>query len=421
MRSVNRDKCFLKSTSMIISTVLTLFMPVNVQALEWFDGKMQVHGFAGQGATYTDHYQVIGTSKDVSLDFREMGINTSVKLLPNLLISAQGVYSERGSSQTQNVWLDFAQADFSQALFDSSMVVGVRGGRVKIPFGFYNDTRDVLWTRPTVLLPQSIYFDNLAFRQGMIAGDGGAIYGHHTYGEHRYGLEFLAVDPQDNTGGVTGFVTGIPSVLPPADGSLNGRPLFIGRALYEWMGGRAKLLFSIVDLDRDFRSSSELYQNGNTKMTYPLFSAQYNAEKWSLTAEYGWINSHRSGYSPSLKNLPTWQNNTSENFYVQGEYRFATDFSAVLRYDVLHLNRDDRDGKKMSQMTGGLVPSYRFYARDLTAGIRWEFAKNFLLAADYHYVNGTAWLNEKDNPDLATDPNGPSHFSLLTAMLSLRF
>jgi hypothetical protein len=420
MRSVKRSLRLGRVAPMILCSALNMLMPAEALALEWLDGKVQVHGFAGQGATYTDHNQVFGTSRDVSLDFREMGLNTSVKLMPNLLISAQGIYRDTGGSEREKVWLDFAQADYSHPFLDSSLVLGVRGGRVKIPFGLYNDTRDVLWTRPSVLLPQSIYFDTLAFRRGMIAGDGGVVYGRYTHGENRFGWEFLAVDPQDNTGGVTAFETGIPSFFPKAEGSLGGRPLLIGRTFYEWMGGRGKLMFSVVDLDRDFRSLNTFYQNGNTKMTYPLFSAQYNAELWSLTAEYGWIDSQRSGYSSQLQNLPTWKKNTSENFYVQGEYRFTTNFSAVLRYDVFHLNRDDRDGKEMSQLTGGRVAPHRFYARALTAGVRWEFAPNFLLAADYHYVSGTAWLNETDNPTLSTSP-ATSHFSLLTAMLSFRF
>jgi len=429
MRSINLKPRFGKAASMIFCSALVLLSPMKASAKEFFDGNVKVYGFASQGATYTDHHQVFGTSRDVSLDFREMGLITSVKLLPNLLISAQGLYRDTGASDTQGTRLDFAQADYSVPLFDSSLVLGARGGRVKIPFGLYNDTRDVVWTRPSVLLPQSIYFDTLALRQAMIAADGGMLYGRYTHGEHRFGWEFMAAEPQDSTGGATGFLTGIPNVpgLPKSEGSLGGRPMLLGRAFYEWMGGRGKLMFSIVDLDRDFSASpglSAFYQNGNTKVTYPLFSAQYNAEKWSLTAEYGWISSDRSGYSTAntafIQGLPTWKNNTSENFYVQGEYRFTPEFWAVLRYDVLHLNRDDRGGREMSRLSGGLAPAHRFYARDLTAGVRWSFARNFLLASDYHYVNGTAWLNESENPNLSS-PEASSHFSMVTTMLSFRF
>ena len=429
MRSVKHSIRFGAATLMILSFALALLMPTTASAVELLGDRVQVHGFASQGATYTDHNQVFGTSRDVSLDFREMGLNTSAKVLPNLLISAQGVYRDAGASDRQGTRLDFAQADYSVPLLDSSLVLGVRGGRVKIPFGLYNDTRDVLWTRPSVILPQSIYFDTLALRQAMIAADGGILYGRYSHGEHRVGWEFLAAEPQDSTGGATSFLTGLPNIpgLPKAQGRLGGRPLLLGRAYYEWMGGRGKLMFSVVDLDRDFRASSSLsalYRDGNVKVSYPMFSAQYNAEKWSLTAEYGWINSARSGFTTPItgfiQGLPAWKNNTSENFYVQGEYRLTANFSAVLRYDVLHLSRDDRGGKELSRLSGGMVPPQRFYARDLTAGVRWSFARNFLWAADYHYVNGTAWLNEADNPSLSS-PKTSAHFSLVTTMLSFRF
>jgi hypothetical protein len=408
MKSFNNLFSLSNTVLSMMIAALTSLIPSHALALQWRNSDWQVHGFLGQGMTYTDHNQVFGTSQDVSLDFREMGINGSVKLLPNLLISAQGLYRDAGASDEQGPRLDFAQVDYSVPLMKSALVLGARGGRVKIPFGLYNDTRDVLWTRPTVLLPQSIYFDTLALRQAMIAADGGVLYGRYTQGNHRFGLEFLAAEPQDGTGGAAAFLTSIPN----AQGKLGGRPLLLGRAVYEWMGGRARLMFSVVDLDRDFRSTSPSQPSGNIRVTYPLFSGQYNAEQWSLTAEYGWIDSQRSN------TLPTLTDNPSENFYVQGEYRFTQDITGVLRYDVFHVDREDRDGKALAQSIG--LPSYNFYARDITVGARWEFARNFLLAADYHYVNGTAWLNTKDNSDLLSG-GGEPNWSLFTMMLSFRF
>jgi hypothetical protein len=407
MKSINSIFSLKNTAYRIIVAASIILIPVNVSAFQWQNGDWQVHGFIGQGMTYTDQNQVFGTSKDVSLDFREMGINASVKLLPNLLISAQGLYRDAGGSDEQGPRLDFAQIDYSAPLLDSALVLGVRGGRVKIPFGLYNDTRDVLWTRPSVLLPQSIYLDTLAIRQAQISADGGVLYSRYTYGDHRFSLEFLAAEPQDDTGGAAAFLANQPDAQ-----SNGGRALLLGRASYEWMGGRGKLMVTVVDLDRDYRSISLGTSKDNTKVTYPLFSAQYNAERWSLTSEYGWIGSERSGFTPvTVKN-------TSENFYVQGEYRFSQDITGVLRYDVYHVDRNDRDGKALAQLTG--LPSHRYYARDLTVGARWEFSRNFLLAADYHYINGTAWLNTKDNPDLLSGGGEPS-WNLFTMMLSFRF
>jgi hypothetical protein len=383
-------------------------LTADATAIDWHNGDWQVHGFLSQGFTYTTHNNVFGSSHDGSFDFTELGINGSVRLMPNLLMSAQGLYRSAGGSDTQGFRLDFGQADYSVPLLEQAATVGVRAGRVKIPFGLYNSTRDVIWTRPSVLLPQSVYFDTLALRQPMLAADGGVLYGRYTYGDHNLNLEFLVAEPQDNVGGAQAFLTG----LPNPQGSLTGRPLLLGRAAYEWFGGRGRLMFSVVDLDRDFDSKSFTTPSGNVTALYPLFSGQYNAERWSLTAEYGWIEAERNGFIPIAQKI------THESFYVQGEYRLTETWSAVLRYDVFFVDRNDRSGKDLSELTG--LPRHRFYAKDLTAGVRWEFARNWLIAAEYHHVNGTAWLSTEDNPDLQTG-GGTADWDLFATMLSFRF
>jgi hypothetical protein len=379
-------------------------------ALELSAPDWQLHGFASQGFTYTTSNQAFGTSRDGSLDFTEVGINGSARLLPTLLFSAQGLYRQAGGSDRQGIRLDFAQLDYSVPLLDSALTLGTRAGRIKIPFGLYNDTRDVMWTRPSVLMPQSIYFDTLALRQAMIAADGGMLYGRYNRGDHRFSLEFLVAEPQDDTGGATDFLTGVPG----APGTLTGRPLFLGRAVHEWMGGRTRFMFSVVDLDRDFQPDTRRIPSGSVRALYPLFSLQYNEERWSLTAEYGWINNQRTGFGA----LPMLRDNTSEGFFVQGEYRLTADWSAVLRHDVFHADRNDRNGRDLALRSG--QPRHRFYSRDLTFGLRWQFARDWLVATEYHLVDGTAWLSPRDNPDLFSGGGDP-HWDLFALMLSFRF
>jgi hypothetical protein len=374
---------------------------LDLSTIDW-----QLHGFASQGFTYTTSNQVFGASRGGSLDFTEIGVNGSVRLRPNLLFSAQGLFRNTGGSDREDFRLDFAQVDYNSTFFDSALTLGVRAGRVKIPFGLYNDTRDVVWTRPSVILPQSVYFDTLGLRQAMISADGGLLYSRYNWGDHRFNVEFMVAEPQDDTGDAANFLTGLP------DAVMDGRPLFLGRAVYEWMGGRARAMFSVVDLDRDFKANAGGVKSGNIQALYPLFSLQYNAERWSLTAEYGWIEARRR----SLVTAPV--DSTSEGFYVQGEYRLSEDWSAVLRYDVFHADRDDRGGRSLSRHTG--LPRHRFYARDLAVGLRWEFISNWMIAAEYHNVDGTAWLSEHDNSDLLKGEGDP-HWDLFSLMVSFRF
>ena len=64
------------------------------------------------------------------------------------------------------------------------------------------------------------------------------------------------------------FLTG----MLDAPGRMGGRPLF-GRAVYEWMGGRARAMFSVVDLDRDFRSSRLRFRPATSGFISIVFSA----------------------------------------------------------------------------------------------------------------------------------------------------
>jgi hypothetical protein len=387
---------------------MTLLLGAPDPALSLEIDEVQIHGFLSQGFTYTSGNNLFGTSRNGSLEFTELGINATVRPLPNLLLSAQGLYRQAGGSDEEGLRLDYAQLDYNVPL-GAAGTVGVRLGRVKIPFGLYNQTRDVIWTRPSILLPQSVYFDTLGLR-GLLTADGGLVSGRYVLGDHAVSAEFLVSEPLDDTGGAGFFVTEIPN----AQGDLSGRPMLLGRATYEWRGGRGRLMFSVLDLDRDFESSSPQVPSGNFMAFYPLLSGQYNAERLTLTAEYGRVETERSGFVPGGRT----QKNTSEGYYLQGEYRFAPGWSGLLRYDVFYANIDDRSGRERAALTS--LPRHHFFAKDLTLGLRWEFTRNWLVAAEYHHVYGTALLSPRDNPDLLSGGGDPE-WDLFALMVSYRF
>jgi hypothetical protein len=55
------------------------------------------------------------------------------------------------------------------------------------------------------------------------------------------------------------------------------------------------------------------------------------------------------------------------------------------------VNSEDHDGSATARLTG--LPRHRFYAKDLTFGVRWEFLDDWLVAAEYHNIDGTGWLS----------------------------
>jgi hypothetical protein len=382
----------------------------------------QMHGFASQGYTYTSANDFFGNSQgDGSLEFTELGLNVLGHPLPNLLFAVQGLYRDTGGSDEEDFRLDYANLDLTLPVRDD-LTFGIRGGRVKNPFGLYNEARDAIWTRPSVLLPQSIYLDALGLRSSVLSSDGGILYGRYAFGDHALTAEFLVSDP--NVNDIVDFL----ALVPNEFGTLSGRPLFLGRAGYEWHEGRFRLLFTAVDFDHDFDpSASEPFLPGNVRLFAPVVSAQVNLEEWSFTAEYVRRGVRRTGIFPVLPPDPVGRkfllDNTDENYYVQVQYRFAPEWTAIARYDALFANVDDHDGTATARATG--LPRHRFFAKDLTFGLRWEFADDWLVAAEYHNIDGTAWLSPIDNPGI-NDPArvrevSDGHWDLFALMFSYRF
>jgi hypothetical protein len=406
----------------ITGLLISLATPAHAIDLGFRD--FQMHGFASQGYTYTSANDFFGNSQgDGSLEFTELGLNVLGHPLPNLLFAVQGLYRDTGGSDENDFRLDYANLDLSLPVRED-LTFGVRGGRVKNPFGFYNEARDAIWTRPGVLLPQSIYFDSLGLRSPELSSDGGILYGRYRFGDHAVSTELLISellglgDPA-----LVGFLAGNPAV----EGSLGGRPLLIGRGGYEWLEGRFRLLLTVVDIDLDFEPTLAPFSSGNIKLFAPLVSAQVNLEDWSFTAEYLRFNIDRTGIFPVLPPDPVARefvvDNTSESYYLQAQYRFAPRWSALARYDAFFANADDHDGSGTARGTG--LPRHRFYAKDLTFGLRWEFLDDWLVAAEYHNVDGTGLLSSVDNPGI-NDPArvrevSDGHWDLFTIMFSYRF
>ncbi|MDE2366129.1 MAG: hypothetical protein KGM95_04265, partial [Betaproteobacteria bacterium] len=141
---------------------------------------LQIHGFVGQSwlkSSGNDNVFGKSSSDGGSFDFRELGLNASMRPLPKLQFSAQMISRTAGKGSPGNARFDYGFLDYTYFSGEAGQL-GIRLGRMKNPLGFYNDTRDVPFTRPTILLPQSIYFERT--RKLAIAADGA-----HLYGEYR--------------------------------------------------------------------------------------------------------------------------------------------------------------------------------------------------------------------------------------------
>ncbi|WP_233350210.1 hypothetical protein [Kushneria phosphatilytica] len=345
----------------------------------------QMHGFMSQALIVSDHNDFFGPSSEQggSLQYTELGLNASTRPTQNMLLAAQVLARKAGrNSSITDPELDYGVLDY-QLLTDQHRTMGLQVGRFKNPFGFYNQTRDIPSTRPGILLPQSIYFDRT--RSVGLATDGVTL-----YDEERLGLGTLRFQvgigrPRLNDD--------VESVLTVQDerSDLTGNKTVIGQLRYEYGGGRVIAAVSGGQMDADLRNR----QAGEGDFTFQpwIFSLQYNAESWSLTAEYAIRKTRLDGFHSASLNKEA----IGESWYLQYTYRFLENWQWLLRYDSLTSDRDDPSGRAYE--ADGLGPAYSRFARDITTGLQWRISSGWLIEAEWHHVDGTGWLPPQDNPD----------------------
>lgn len=344
-------------------------------ALEPFEG-MQVHGFLSQGLVHTSDNRFFGDSDDgASSEFTELGINASWRAQPGLLLSAQGVSRRAGEGDHGEIRLDYGFAHVSGTL-GAAPDWGLQIGKSKLPYGLYNETRDVAHTRPGILLPQSIYFDrarNLALAatgvQGMIDFplSGG-----------RLRLRAGAGLPEVDDPSIEYAFIGID--LP---GHFESRATEFAQVMYIPDSQQMRFALTHVVLDMPYSLG------GLVEFRPWILSASYDGEDFSLTSEV-MLNTLRSTLA-----LPAIDQH-GLSYYLQCVYRASSRWEWLLRHDVFYADRNDRDGSEFALAHPGF-PAVTGYARDWTLGLRHHLTSDMMLAAEWHRVDGAGWLPLEDN------------------------
>ena len=370
---------------------------------------VQIHGFASQAYTLTSANNIFGTSSDDngSFGFTELGVNASYRATSQLHLAAQLMSRRAGETDDSQVRLDYGVADYRIST-DDKTDWGVRAGRIKNPIGFYNDTRDVAFTRPSIILPQSIYFDRV--RDIQISSDGVQFYGQGQAPGGDFNLQLQVGDPR-----VGDSATEVALLGADRAGSLQGNPSYLGRLSYDWNSGRVRLAYSEYRLDLDYAAADQDPNGAGSVIFQPrIFSAQYNAERWSVTSEYA----RRHFEFNSLGRYVPYSTLTGQSYYVQASYMLRPQWELLAHYDVLYQNKDDKTGEQYEAITRGTRPAYSQFAKDRSLTLSWTPASAWLIRAEQHWVDGTAWLPIQDNPDPAATTRNWRLFALL---VSFRF
>ncbi len=362
----------------------------------------EFHGFGSQGFILTSDNNFFGPSEEGSFKYHEAGMGASIQPTPDLRFSAQALSRRAGAGDRGNIRLDYGFIDY-RFISTNNSDLGIRLGRMQNPIGLYNDTpRDVAFTRPSILLPQSIYFDRT---QNVARSSDGV----HFYTEHRteigdffYQLAAIYADVESKESREV--------LLANLQGNVESRLTYATRLLFEQDSGKVRLGITGVMLNIRYESAAFNPSEGTIRFRPIIFSAQYNAELWSLTSEYALRSFRYRDVGPLNFNI------TGESYYLQGTYRLLKKLELLLRYDILYQDKQDRSGSDYAARTG--LPHHSRFAKDWTVGLRWDLTRMLMSRLEYHYVDGTAWLPSLDNPPPSTPKR---YWNLFSVLISFKF
>ncbi len=356
----------------------------------------QVHGFASLGYINTSGNNFYGDSEDGSFDYYEVGLNGIIQFNPRFSASGQLLAREAGETDDGDVRVDYAYLDYQFITMEAARA-GARLGRVRNPLGFYNESRDVLFTRPSIMLPQSVYLEGTGVRELLFSSDGIQLYSDWDHDQHHTSLKLniaksteVSDTTRDNFTGGGSFASNF-----SVENLTLRDPLYL-QLLHEREGGRLRLAASFLTakLDAVFGFGGMSFPTG-IDAEIVVLSGQFNEAKWTLTSEYSLTTS-------KFDFAGTGGENRSDGAYLQGEYRFSPELSGLLRYDVAYSDRNHRGNSD---------------SRDTTIGFGWQFRPSWILMGEFHNIDGTAGIPRIDNPGMALEPRT----RLLALMLGYRF
>lgn len=397
---------FAKAAAVIFVQGIFLLWTTFAHAVNLMGGELQLHGFLTQGAVITSDNNFLGQSnKKASTDFREIGVNASLRPISDVQVSTGLLSHTAGATDNGELRLDYGLIDWTLSTNEKGRG-GIRLGRVKNAYGLYNKTRDVAFTRPSVLLPQSIYFERT--RNLTVAADGAELYLDRYYEAGSLFVTFGFGHPLIGSEAVKVALAG----LTP-NGRFGSKPMPVFQVVFEGDGGKYRLGFTTAQIDARYNPGvMDVLQAGQLKFTPKIFSAQYNAESWSLTSEFALRPTSIQNFG---KNAPD-STMYGQSYYVQSSYRLAPKWEALLRYDVMYTDSEDRDGKAFAAATGR--PAFTRFSKDWTAGMRFDLTPELMLRAEYHRVDGTGYLPVQDNPN----PSAlVQHWDMFMLLASFRF
>ncbi len=328
------------------------------------------NAYLAQGYLNSNGNQYYGDSRDGSFEYHEAAANGYASYGDELRFAGQIFTRDAGANDNDEPRIDYLFVDWGQKQLNRD--IGIRIGRVKNNLGLYNDVSDVIFTRPSILMPYSVYLQGNGLRDILFSSDGAQLYFRQNQGQTAHHVTLTAGRSRDLNDKTSSNIFGTGNL--PGDNRLHNPLFFQYRNISDY--GRRILGVSYFEAKLQFHSDGSLPVDPELNSQMTVLSAQQHFEKLSLTAElsHNRLLASFGGISGEL---------VRQGGYLQAEYRHNSRWNGLLRADIGY---DDRDNRAQSRN------------RDFAVGVRWTPDNHWLWAAEWHWIDGTSAIPRRDNP-----------------------
>ncbi len=379
-------------TSNKITVILIIFLLLAVvptsKAETLFGKNWQWHGFAAQGVIDVKGSNFVTDGKEVSTKLSEFGVNTSVQLASNLRFAAQAVYLNGGNRYFEGARVDYLLLDWT-FLNTSKWQGNLYLGRFKNVHWLYSSVRNIPFVRPSIILPQSVYFDG--FRDIAVGADGSALkisYNDGYIGDFDFNFSYgtSPISKKQQQIILSEFAQGKAEQDFDAQASLYWRP-----ALSQWRFG-----LSLLDSDFSYRQANvDFFTSAKFAFQFYTLNALYEGEQWEFSGEI-----YQERFVTKGLVYPQFlQDSIGQGMYLQSRYKWDDNITLLMRYEKFYSDKEDKKGNKLALNSGGRTPSYFAFQNDLTIGASYDVTHNMQVRLEQHWVAGTSRLTPVTLPN----------------------
>ena len=393
-----------RKTRLGILTVLMVVSALGTASLA-MAGKPVVHGIISQGYLKSSEYNYLIPSEVGSFAYNEVLLNISASVSDNVRVGAQMMARNFGNEGNEDLVLDWAYGDYRMR--DE---FGIRVGKVKTPFGFYNQTRDVDMVRNSILLPQSVYGE--IFRDVMNAFEGASVYGTLAVGDaasFEYEAFYGTVDVERTQFPVPSLVQ--PMLAPFHGGSM---PVSSWSAEVKAVQGAALRFNTPLEGFRVGASVFDADMAGSGTFTSPfgpfnptltleaspwwVLSAEYTTDRWVFVGEWSRLDAEvglhdvlmPTGMDPPAPAAVVMDLASEDNrggYYGQATFQLNDWVQLGSYYSMYYPDYGTRD-----------ADGHGYYQRDIAFTARFDIQDNWLLKLEAHTMAGTGDVRGTLNP-----------------------